>query len=282
MRRQTKIVLGVASFSLLAVLAFQLHLVWNGTFDRVLDSSAQYVRVVPRDFVKLPSSSYLMSLIWPVALMTWGLIEFSRSRTGTLRTGGLLLASTASLTFLLILVVWLLGPNEPASVMAQSPASSHLIRTTQALYFMCIDLESMCVISLLLFYSETPADVLHTTPYRCTSPNAIHRDKVQRIVRELEAKGLDRYSAAPLLFRFLWTLGVEIPPPLFLGFVPLILIFGVSFATGLLILLWLMFQVVLLLPSAFGGVLFGLSMAAYFSWRAKTLRLTAWKNYVLD
>jgi Family of unknown function (DUF6404) len=290
MQRQTKIGLCLACLLVLAALAFQIDLVRNGTFDRLLDKAVQYVRVGPHHFVELPSSSYLKNLVLPIGLLAWGLIEFSRSRTQTLRTAGVLLAITASLTFLLGLVVWLLGPNEPTSVIAPSLASTLLIRTTQALYFTFIDLESISLVFLVLRYSETPAHVRYATPFQCASPNVIHREKVERVVRELEAKGLDRSTTAPAIFSLLWTLGVAIPPPLFLGFVPVMLIFGVSYAFGIAVLLWLNFPAdvvmfpanVVLWVSLISGVLVGLVMAAYFGRKAKTLQLPAWKDYGLD
>ncbi|HVA77603.1 MAG TPA: DUF6404 family protein [Candidatus Binataceae bacterium] len=282
MQRQTKIGLGIASLGILVLLRFQIDLVWNGTFDRHLDRAVQYVRITPLHFATLPSGSYLRSLVLPIGLMVWGLIEFFRSRTGTLRTAGFLLAFTASLTFFLRLAVWLLGPNEPTSVMAPSLASTHLILITQAFYFTCMDLESISIVFLALSYSETPARSRYATMYRCASPDLIHREKVERIVRELEAKGIDRSTTAPGIFRLLWTLGAAIPPPLFLGFLPAMLIFGVSFASVLALVFWLMGPASELWLSAIGGVLFGLVTAAYFGWKSKTLRLPAWKDYGLD
>jgi Family of unknown function (DUF6404) len=193
-----------------------------------------------------------------------------------------LLATTASLTFLLKLVVWVLGPNQPASAMEPALASTLLIRVAQALYFVCMDLASLAIVFLILSYAETPPHVRYASPYRCTSPNVIHREKVERMVRELEAKGLDRSMIAPGTFRLLWTLGVPIPPPLFLGFFPLMLIFGVSFALGLAALCWLVNLGAAFWITAIGGIAFGSVMSAYFARKAGTLQLPAWKDYGLD
>jgi hypothetical protein len=282
MQRQTKIGVCVGSLLVLALLPFQLHFLWNGSFDRYLDNAVQYVRIAPRHFVLLPSGSYLKGLVPPIALTAWGLMELYRSRTETLRTAGFFLAITAGLTFLLALVVWLLGPDQPASVMALSLPSTLLIRITQAVYFTCIDLESIAIMFLVLSASVMRTNVHYITPYRCSSPNLVHRQKVERIVRELEAKGLDRSTTAPGIFRLLWTLGVPIPPPLFLGVLPAILIFGVSFALGTAAFLWLMVQCDVLWLSAIGGGVFGLVMSAYIGRKAKTLHLPAWKDYGLD
>jgi hypothetical protein len=50
------------------------------------------------------------------------------------------------------------------------------------------------------------------------SPNIMtHREKVAYLLEDLKARGIDSRKAAPPIFKFLWALGLEIPPPLFLN-----------------------------------------------------------------
>jgi hypothetical protein len=56
-----------------------------------------------------------------------------------------------------------------------------------------------------------------------------HRQKVQRLIEELGQQGIGPYTVAPPLFRFLWSLGLEIPPPFFLGFAKLTTLMGTTF-----------------------------------------------------
>lgn len=48
-----------------------------------------------------------------------------------------------------------------------------------------------------------------------------HCQKADHLIAELGQEGVGPYTVAPPLFRLLWALGLEVPPPLFLGFFPL-------------------------------------------------------------
>jgi signal transduction histidine kinase len=48
-----------------------------------------------------------------------------------------------------------------------------------------------------------------------------HRQKVDHLIAELGHEGAGPYTVAPPLFRPLWALGMEVPPPFFLEFFPL-------------------------------------------------------------
>jgi hypothetical protein len=56
-----------------------------------------------------------------------------------------------------------------------------------------------------------------------------HRRKVERLVEEAGRQGMSLHTVAPPLFRLLWALGLEVPPPLFLGFRKLTLLIGTGF-----------------------------------------------------
>ena len=59
--------------------------------------------------------------------------------------------------------------------------------------------------------------------------NMPHRQKVQRLIEELGQQGVGSYTVAPPLFRLLWALGLETPPPFFLGFAKLAALMGITF-----------------------------------------------------
>jgi hypothetical protein len=45
-----------------------------------------------------------------------------------------------------------------------------------------------------------------------------HREKLDRLLPELEARGVGQYTIAPPVFRLFWSIGLEIAPPLFMAF----------------------------------------------------------------
>jgi hypothetical protein len=114
-----------------------------------------------------------------------------------------------------------------------------------------------------------------------------HREKVDHLLSELTAKGINQYTIAPPMFRMFWKLGIEIPPPFFIPFLPLALLFGLPFGAAMAIFFWLSslwlslvwseeeFFVILIGASAACG----LTLSAYCRLRASTLRLNRWNNY---
>ena len=116
-----------------------------------------------------------------------------------------------------------------------------------------------------------------------------HSQKVVRVIKDLQARGVNPYTTAPPLFRLLWRVGIQIPPPLFLGFSTLVVLFGLPFGA-----LWAGMMLVfmhrhhplppLLMPSAgaAAGLLFGVAMALLTRRTARRLRLPRWSNYPLD
>jgi hypothetical protein len=56
-----------------------------------------------------------------------------------------------------------------------------------------------------------------------------HLQKVDHLIQELDHQGVSSTMAAPPLFRLLWALGLEVPPPLFLGLLQYALVLGIPF-----------------------------------------------------
>jgi hypothetical protein len=114
-----------------------------------------------------------------------------------------------------------------------------------------------------------------------------HRQKVDHLIQELDRQGVSSNMAAPPLFRLLWALGLEVPPPLFLGLFQYALVLGIPFGVlwGIGMWLWVWQELGLAglivgVPSTVvAGLLFGLVMAGFFRrWAARQLR---WKGVEL-
>jgi hypothetical protein len=99
---------------------------------------------------------------------------------------------------------------------------------------------------------------------------------------ELEATGVSQYTIVPPVFRLFWAIGIEIPPPLFMGFLPLAFLLGLMWGTAMCIIMSLILGRYAALPFAIGGIPFGLFTAAYFRWKANSLKLPEWKDYGLE
>jgi hypothetical protein len=121
------------------------------------------------------------------------------------------------------------------------------------------------------------------------SPEEVdHRRLVDGFVEEMEELEVGSYTAAPPNFRLLWAMGLRVPPPFFLGVVPLTLIAGIPFAVfwavGMWLITWLIQRTLpvwlVLTVAAAVGLLVGLVMATYYRWRASALALPAWENYL--
>jgi hypothetical protein len=120
-----------------------------------------------------------------------------------------------------------------------------------------------------------------------------HRQKIDRLIEELRPRGVRPRMIAPPIFRLLWAMGLEVPPPLFLGFVSLAVLSGITFAVLFMalggVLLWLVFwqglpfaTVVLrmLVMGAIAGPLYGLYVAWFCRREAARLGLPSlWKDY---
>jgi hypothetical protein len=116
------------------------------------------------------------------------------------------------------------------------------------------------------------------------------REKIDAAIAFLKSRGVPKRTAAPPAWRFLWSLGVHVPPPHFLGFFPIALLAGTLFGTGLALGLAvpLLVTVVPVNPeslafflgaNALGGALFGTILGVYFRWSAARLGLPTWAEF---
>lgn len=112
-------------------------------------------------------------------------------------------------------------------------------------------------------------------------------DKLNRMQEHLRALGVSPYTAAPPLWRLLWRLGIDLPPPLFMGIWPVALLMGSFFGVLWGILMWLFMWLrqgmplwIMLSSAVLAGLLFGLFMAVYFRHLARKHRLHSWSAYM--
>jgi hypothetical protein len=114
-----------------------------------------------------------------------------------------------------------------------------------------------------------------------------HREKIDHLIEELRKRRVNPYAVAPPAFRLLWAIGLKVPPPFFLGFFSLAFSMGILFAVSWGILMWLFLwrraqnvpTEVFIITSIIAGVVFGISMAFYYRWKAKKLNLPSWDKY---
>ena len=114
-----------------------------------------------------------------------------------------------------------------------------------------------------------------------------HSDKLERMQKHLAGLGISPSTAAPPIWRLLWRLGIELPPPLFMGFWPAAFFMGSFFGVFWGVVMWLLMWGRSGLPLAFAallalvaGVLFGLLMAAVLRSQARNKQIPAWKDFV--
>lgn len=113
-----------------------------------------------------------------------------------------------------------------------------------------------------------------------------HREKVDHLIAELGEQGMNPYTVAPPMFRLLWALGLRVRPPLFMGFFTIALFGGFFFGFFWGLFMWLIQWSwwkapveLAVFASAAAGLLFGVTMAAYYRWKARRLRLPKWEDY---
>ena len=101
----------------------------------------------------------------------------------------------------------------------------------------------------------------------------------------LDQAGVWRSNAAPPLFRQLWRIGIDIPPPHFLPFAASALLFGVMFGILLSLMLYVLhplfgnaFPAPTLLKAIVGGLFVGLWMAAYHAYGRSKYELPRWSS----
>ena len=111
-------------------------------------------------------------------------------------------------------------------------------------------------------------------------------EKIAIYEQVLISKGEKKSNASPPLYRLLWKLGLELPPPIFAGFIHNLIVQGGMFAIGWGTIMWFMMWrnegkslYVAIAASLFAGILFGIAMAVVWRRRNKKLGLGPWKNF---
>jgi hypothetical protein len=112
------------------------------------------------------------------------------------------------------------------------------------------------------------------------------RAQLDRSLAVLSERGLSRRHAEPLLFRLLWTCGVRVRPPHFLGFAQIAVVYGTGFAGAWGVFMWVLVwsQQGLDLPgvalrSGGAGAAFGLMMAWFYTRERREFALPAWESF---
>jgi hypothetical protein len=110
---------------------------------------------------------------------------------------------------------------------------------------------------------------------------ATHRKKVDAHIAEVGRLGVPSYIAAPPPFELLWSAGLEIPPPLFLGYLPVMLIVAAPAAIVCVFpFAFLVRPAVALVLAAWCGLILGAVVAAFWRRKARDLALPAWEHYL--
>lgn len=109
--------------------------------------------------------------------------------------------------------------------------------------------------------------------------------RVDAHLAHVKTHRIARGAAAPLLWRLVWKLGWQLPPPLFLGFGTHVLIYGGFFGSiwGLVmyVVAWKAQGMSLLMAAGFAalaGLLFGLVMATVMRRHKRRLSLPPWQG----
>ena len=111
--------------------------------------------------------------------------------------------------------------------------------------------------------------------------------KLESYKQHMAANGVSESAAFPPAWNMLWSMGVKLPPPPFLGFIPLVLISGGFFGPLVGIGAWLLGnRGVREMPvndalwvALFTGAAFGVMMAAYYRRMARKHRLGSWAAF---
>ena len=110
--------------------------------------------------------------------------------------------------------------------------------------------------------------------------------RLQQSFALLESKGIGKSTYSPPLFRLLWKIGVQVPPPHMAGFGFNALVMGGFFGVLWGMLMWLLLwgrqgmQIWTAVATALmAGLLFGLMMACYLRWSAKKREIPSWQEF---
>ena len=109
--------------------------------------------------------------------------------------------------------------------------------------------------------------------------------KLSSALAKLAATGMSRSSYEPPLYRLLWRIGLFLPPPHFasfgFNFVFTAAWFGTFWGATMWLLVWSQLGgsgVVAVAGAVAAGVLFGLTMAAYYRYGARKHNLPPWSR----
>lgn len=111
------------------------------------------------------------------------------------------------------------------------------------------------------------------------------KEKIALFLRQMSETRVVKSVYAPLLYRLLWKVGLEVKPPCFQSFFSLCLVFGSYFSIVLLCINLLFFGLgiigisFVLIGSFIGAVLSSIGIAVYYRAQARNLNLPSWDNY---
>jgi hypothetical protein len=110
--------------------------------------------------------------------------------------------------------------------------------------------------------------------------NDDYRNRMLAITELLRAQRVGPYTSAPPIYRLAWRLGLHVRPPLYQSFTPLALGMGALFGPLWGLLMWLSEWrgqaraiPLALVSTLLAGIIFGVTMAGYYRWKARHVRL---------
>jgi len=110
--------------------------------------------------------------------------------------------------------------------------------------------------------------------------------QLHRSLAVLSQRGLPRHRYEPPLFRLLWKIGIQVPPPHYMGFAKVSVCFGAWFAVFWGSLMWLLMWSRQgrgladdALAATVAGACFGLIMAWFYERDRRKFSLPAWESF---
>src|SRR5262245_3833263 len=107
-----------------------------------------------------------------------------------------------------------------------------------------------------------------------------HKEKIDHFIGDMRRRGVGVWTAVPPAYRLALLLGISIRPPFFQSFATITVMVGSGWAIGFALIMHLLRWVPQGLPLfvefvayAMAGLLFGVTMAGYYKWRAKRFNL---------
>ncbi len=117
------------------------------------------------------------------------------------------------------------------------------------------------------------------------------QQKVGHFLEEMEYLGISKFSAAPLLYRYLWRLGIQEPPPYFSTFKRNFIIQNLGFLSLSIIVLCLMtmffklefvLSITFVLPLLVFSSVFVFFNCVACQQQCKPLHLPNWEQYLTE